>query len=148
MEDQGWLAWFSIRAAQDKPVNIYGDGKQVRDILFVEDLIAAYEAALSRIEITTGQAYNIGGGPANTLSLRELVEMLNRKFGRELQCSFEDWRPGDQPVFISDIGKAKADFGWTPRVGVDEGVDRLIGWIKSNQRLFEERSEHVIAAGG
>jgi CDP-paratose 2-epimerase len=147
MEDQGWLAWFSIRAAKQKPVTIYGDGKQVRDILFVEDLIAAYDAALSHIDVTAGRAYNIGGGTANTLSLLELVAMLNRKFGRNLECSMEDWRPGDQPVFISDIARAKADFGWSPKVGVDQGVDRLIEWIKANQLLFEERTEQVIAAG-
>jgi CDP-paratose 2-epimerase len=147
MEDQGWLAWFSIRAVQQKPVTIYGDGKQVRDILFVEDLIAGYEAALNHIDITAGRAYNIGGGPANTLSLLELVAMLNRKFGRKMECSIEDWRPGDQPVFISDISKARADFGWTPKVGVEEGVDRLMEWIKVNQMLFEEQTEQVIAAG-
>ena len=147
MEDQGWLAWFSIRAAQEKPVTIYGDGKQVRDILFVEDLIAAYHSALNHIDVTAGRAYNIGGGPANTLSLLELVAMLNRKYGRNLECSMEDWRPGDQPVFVSDIGKAKADFGWSPKVGVEQGVDRLMEWIKANQLLFEERTEQVIAAG-
>jgi len=147
MEDQGWLAWFSIRAAQKRPVTIYGDGKQVRDILFVEDLIAAYDAALRHIDVTAGKAYNIGGGTANTLSLLELVAMLNQKFGRKLECTMEDWRPGDQPVFISNIAKAKADFGWSPQVNVDHGVDRLIEWIKANQLLFEERTEQVIAAG-
>jgi CDP-paratose 2-epimerase len=138
MEDQGWLAWFSIRAAQAKPVTIYGDGKQVRDVLYVEDLVAAYDAAVSRIDTTAGRAYNIGGGPENTLSLRELVDMLNRSFGREMACSFEDWRPGDQPVFVSNIAKAKADFGWQPRVGVQEGVLRLLEWIKVNQDMFKQ----------
>jgi CDP-paratose 2-epimerase len=137
MEDQGWLAWFSIRALQQKPVIIYGDGKQVRDVLYVGDLVAAYDAAISNIETTAGRAYNIGGGPENTLSLLELVEKLNQTFGRRLECSFEDWRPGDQPVFISNIQKAKADFGWQPRVGVREGLGQLIDWIKANGRLFE-----------
>ena len=80
---------------------------------------------------------------ANTLSLLELVEMLNRKFGRKLHCSFEDWRPGDQPVFISSIGKAHADFGWQPRVGVEEGVGRLIEWIKANDMLFEPEKQRA-----
>jgi CDP-paratose 2-epimerase len=136
MEDQGWLAWFAIRALQRKPVTIYGDGKQVRDVLYVEDLVAAYAAAAERIETTAGRAYNIGGGPGNTLSLNELVEMLNLSFGRKLACSFKDWRPGDQPVFVSNLDKAKADFGWSPRIGVEEGLSRLIGWIKDNEALF------------
>lgn len=136
MEDQGWLAWFSIRALQRNPVTIYGDGKQVRDALYVEDLVAAYDAAISNIEITSGRAYNVGGGPANTLSLLELVDMLNRSFNRKLECSFEDWRPGDQPVFVSNIERAKADFGWSPRIGVQEGVCRLIEWIRNNEALF------------
>jgi CDP-paratose 2-epimerase len=137
MEDQGWLAWFSIRALQRRPVTIYGDGKQVRDVLYVGDLIAAYDAAVRRIETTAGRAYNIGGGPRNTLSLLELTAMLGRRFGRALECSFEDWRPGDQPVFVSDIGRAEADFGWSPRTGVESGVGRLLDWIVDNGGLFE-----------
>src|ERR1051325_7949201 len=115
MEDQGWLAWFSIRALQQKPVTIYGDGKQVRDALYVGDLIAAYDAALSHIDVAAGHAYNVGGGPKHTLSLLEQFDMLNRKFGRDLECSFEDWRPGDQPEFISNIVKARKQLGWRPQ---------------------------------
>jgi CDP-paratose 2-epimerase len=137
MEDQGWLAWFALRALHQEPVTIYGDGMQVRDVLYVADLVEAYDAAVRRIDITRGRAYNIGGGPDNTLSLLELVELLNGSFGRKLDCSFEDWRPGDQPVFVSNIGKAKSDFGWSPRVGVEDGVSRLIGWIKDNAALFQ-----------
>jgi CDP-paratose 2-epimerase len=149
MEDQGWLAWFAIRALQRKPVTIYGDGKQVRDVLYVGDLIAAYDAAVRHIDTTAGRAYNIGGGPENTLSLLALVEALNSKFGRQLYCSFDDWRPGDQPVFISSIDKAKNDFGWQPRIGVAEGLERLINWVKGHHQLFEteEQSAHAIGAG-
>lgn len=148
MEDQGWLAWFSIRALARKPVTIYGDGKQVRDVLFVEDLVAAYDAAIRRIETTAGKAYNIGGGPANTLSLLELIATLNRISGHTLECSFEDWRPGDQPVFISDISRANADFGWAPKVRVEEGVERLVRWIEENSALFDaERVEAAAVAG-
>jgi CDP-paratose 2-epimerase len=143
MEDQGWLAWFSIRALQQKPVTIYGDGKQVRDVLYIEDLVAAYDAAVRKIETTAGRAYNIGGGPGNTLSLLELVEMLNRNFGRKLDCSFEGWRPGDQPVFVSNIARAQAEFGWHPSVGVEEGVGRLAEWIKSNEKLFAPQARAV-----
>jgi CDP-paratose 2-epimerase len=148
MEDQGWLAWFGIRALQQRPVTIYGDGKQVRDALYVEDLVAAYDAALNQIGSTSGRAYNIGGGPANTLSLLELVAMLNAKFDRPLTCSFEGWRPGDQPVFISDISRARADFGWQPRVGVEDGVIRLIEWIRSNQQLFDTTEAAYVTAQG
>lgn len=136
MEDQGWLAWFAIRALQQKPVTIYGNGKQVRDVLYVGNLVEAYDAAIRHIEITAGRAYNIGGGPGNTLSLLELVEMLNRRFNRKIDCSFEGWRPGDQPVFVSNIERAKADFGWSPRIGVEEGVHRLIDWIQDHEALF------------
>lgn len=130
------MAWFSIRALQGKPVTIYGDGMQVRDALYVEDLLAAYDAAVNHIEKTAGQAYNVGGGPHNTLSLLELVEMLNRAFNRKLDCSFEDWRAGDQPVFVSNINKAKSDFGWSPRIAVEQGVHRLINWVRDNEALF------------
>ena len=137
MEDQGWLAWFSIRALEQQPVTIFGDGKQVRDVLYVGDLVAAYDRAVRHIDITAGRAYNIGGGSENTLSLLELVELLNHAFGRSLECSFSDWRPGDQPVFISNIARAKADFGWQPQTCVEEGLARLVYWIRSNTSWSE-----------
>jgi CDP-paratose 2-epimerase len=147
MEDQGWLAWFAIRALQRERVTIYGDGKQVRDALWVGDLVAAYDAAVKNIEHTSGKAYNIGGGPANTLSLLELVELLNRNFGRKLQAGFDDWRPGDQPVFVSNIAKAKRDFGWEPKIGVEEGVQKLIEWVKENGSLFDSPVECEVGQG-
>jgi CDP-paratose 2-epimerase len=134
MEDQGWVAWFAIRALQNKPVTIYGDGKQVRDVLFIGDLIEAYNAAVTHIDRTSGHAYNIGGGPANTMSLIELLSLLHKRFGRPLQHSFDDWRTGDQKVFIGDVRKAKAHFGWEPRTSASEGVDKLISWLKENER--------------
>jgi CDP-paratose 2-epimerase len=136
-EDQGWLAWFAIRAFQDRPVTLYGDGKQVRDALFVEDLIRAYDAAIAGIDRTRGQAYNIGGGPQNTLSLLELIDMLEVQFGRRLQYSFDAWRPGDQLVFVSDVRKAQRDFDWQPAITPAEGVARLVEWIRRNPELFE-----------
>ncbi len=129
MEDQGWLAWFTIRALQQRPVTIFGDGKQVRDVLWIEDLLAAYDAALDRIDTLSGRAYNIGGGPGATLSLLELLQLLEQRLGRPVERRFDDWRPGDQRVFISDIRKATADFGWTPRVLPEEGVGRLAEWL-------------------
>jgi len=136
IEDQGWVAWFAIRAMQGLPVTIYGDGKQVRDVLFVEDLIAAYNAAIERIDTVAGRAYNMGGGPANTLSLLELLGLLDARYGQPTPHSFDEWRPGDQLVFVADIRKAEADLGWRPRVSASEGVNRLLDWLEANRRLF------------
>jgi CDP-paratose 2-epimerase len=136
LEDQGWVAWFTIRALQGQPVVIYGDGKQVRDILFIDDLVGAYEAAISRIDQVSGRAYNIGGGPAFTLSLLELIDLLGREHAKELPHSFGAWRPGDQRIFVSDIQKAKAELGWEPRVGPEAGVGLLADWLTRNQALL------------
>jgi CDP-paratose 2-epimerase len=136
IEDQGWVAWFAIRALQNLPFTIYGNGKQVRDVLHVSDLLAAYNAALANIATTSGRAYNIGGGPANTLSLIELVSLLEKRFGRQLNYNFDDWRPGDQLVFVSDLRQAKEDFGWQPRIAVEEGVAHLVDWLEQNRYLF------------
>jgi len=146
IEDQGWLAWFSIRAMQGLPITIYGDGKQVRDVLYIDDLISAYEKAVERIDRTAGQAYNVGGGPANTLSLLELAALLKRHFPAGLEYGFDNWRPGDQRVYISDIEKAKADFGWAPVTSPEEGVARLVSWLKEN-RLLSEMAKPEQAAG-
>lgn len=137
MEDQGWLAWFTIRALQQRPVTIFGDGKQVRDVLWVGDLVAAYDAALRRIDALSGRAYNMGGGPENSLSLLELMELLAARHGRPLAHRFDDWRPGDQKVFISDIRRAARDFDWVPRVGPRDGVDLLARWIEENQAIVD-----------
>ena len=138
IEDQGWVAWFAIRALLDLGVTIYGDGKQVRDVLYVDDLNAAYDAAVAHIDTISGRAYNIGGGPVNTLSLLELIALLESAFGRHLAHEFGDWRPGDQRVFVSDIAKAKAELGWEPRVDVTEGVSRMWAWLAENPHLFAQ----------
>jgi CDP-paratose 2-epimerase len=136
LEDQGWVAWFTIRALAGEPVVVYGDGKQVRDVLFIDDLIAAYEAAIRRIDQVSGRAYNIGGGPGFTLSLLELITLLDRTHGKPLQHSFGDWRPGDQRVFVSDIRKAAVELGWQPRVGPEAGVGMLAEWLGRNQAVL------------
>ncbi len=138
MEDQGWLAWFTIRALQRRPVTIFGDGKQVRDVLWIGDLVAAYEAGLARIDELSGRAYNIGGGPGASLSLLELLDLLARRFGRTLEHGFADWRPGDQKVFISDIRRATADFGWRPTMSPADGVDRLAEWLAAHELVLAE----------
>ncbi|MFN8534461.1 MAG: SDR family NAD(P)-dependent oxidoreductase [Dehalococcoidia bacterium] len=130
-EDQGWVAHFGLRALGGEPITIYGDGKQVRDVLFVGDLIEAFLAARQRAETVPGQVYNVGGGPANSVSLLELLGLLERRIGRPIDLRFDDWRPGDQRVYISAIDKIEADTGWSPRVGVEEGVDRLLAWLQT-----------------
>jgi CDP-paratose 2-epimerase len=136
IEDQGWVAWFAIQAMRHGPVVIYGDGKQVRDVLYIGDLINAFDLAVEHIDRTSGQAYNIGGGPNNTLSLLELVSHLEGHFGRPVQHSFDDWRPGDQLVYVSDVAKARRDFDWSPRVGVGAGLDLLLAWLEENRATF------------
>jgi CDP-paratose 2-epimerase len=136
IEDQGWIAWFCLAATRGQRFTIFGDGKQIRDTLWVDDLIDAYESALDRIDRVSGQVFNIGGGPANTLSLLELVEALESHFGRSLDPAFADWRPGDQRVFVADIGKAARMLDWQPRVSTTEGVARLLAWIEANRDLF------------
>ena len=139
VEDQGWVAWFIIAAVTGRPVTIYGDGKQVRDILFVEDMLDAYDAALAHIHRgSAGQVYNIGGGPQNTLAVwQEFGPMLEGLLGAPVPVSRSDWRPGDQRIFVSDIRKAERELGWKPRVGVREGIARLSEWVKQNRHLFE-----------
>jgi CDP-paratose 2-epimerase len=136
VEDQGWVAWFTIAAALGKPLTIYGDGKQVRDVLFIDDLTDAYLQAHKHIKRTAGQVYNIGGGAKNQMSLRELLAFLSRFLGKPIPTQSGPWRPGDQPVFVCDIGKARREFGWAPKVGVEQGVKKLHGWVMENKALF------------
>lgn len=137
MEDQGWVAWFAICSAFSYPITIFGDGNQVRDVLYVEDLIHLYEKAIVHIDSVQGQVFNIGGGPANTLSLNELVSMLQKKTGRSLAVSFADWRLGDQKVFICDIRKAEKLLNWKPTVNPHQGVERLLDWISREKDYID-----------
>ncbi|HWE37788.1 MAG TPA: SDR family NAD(P)-dependent oxidoreductase [Isosphaeraceae bacterium] len=139
IEDQGWIAWFCVAVTTGQPFTIFGDGKQIRDTLWVGDLVDAYERALARIDDVSGEVFNLGGGPGNTMSLRELVAKLERESGRELDPPYADWRPGDQRVFVADIRKAARKLGWSPRVSTDEGVDKLIAWVRDNRNLFEAK---------
>jgi CDP-paratose 2-epimerase len=138
VEDQGWVAWFVIAAVTGKNITIYGNGKQVRDLLHVDDLVRAFRMATAKIDITRGQVYNLGGGPQNTLSIwAEFGPLLKELVGREVTpASFADWRPGDQPVFVADVSKAGREWGWQPQVSVREGISRLVEWVKQNRELF------------
>ena len=137
VEDQGWVAWLIIAAQTGRQISIYGDGKQVRDVLFVEDLLDAYDAALARLDDVAGQVYNVGGGPHNTLSIwTEFGPMLEKLLGRSIPVARGDWRPGDQKVFVADIRKAGRELGWQPKVGVEEGIERLFNWVKDNKSVF------------
>jgi nucleoside-diphosphate-sugar epimerase len=139
VEDQGWAAHFVIAAQTGRPISIYGDGKQVRDMLYIDDLIDLYELALARLDLTAGQIYNVGGGPANTLSIwAEFQPLLSRLAGRPVEAArFGDWRPGDQPVCVLDIRKAESELGWRPQVGLEEGMGRLWSWVRENLELFQ-----------
>ena len=141
IEDQGWVAWFAIRAAQSRPVTIYGDGRQVRDVLAVGDLIDCYQRAVDRIDVAAGQSFNIGGGPHHTLSLLELIDLLESAMGQRLAYSFADWRPGDQRVFVCDVSKASEILGWEPKTSVRQGVTGLVSWVERHLRLFEQNAQ-------
>jgi CDP-paratose 2-epimerase len=136
-EDQGWVAHFVIAASKGKGLNIYGDGKQVRDVLYVEDLCRAFDMAVEKIDTTGGKIYNIGGGRQNVMSLLELIEILEELLGKKIDLTFGEWRPGDQPVYISDVTKAKEDFGWEPSISKKQGVTKLYEWVKENPHLFD-----------
>ena len=134
-EDQGWVAHFLIRALEGKPLTIYGDGKQVRDILFVDDLVDAFTRAWARIGAIAGRAFNIGGGVANTISLRELLTTLETLRGRSPQTNYEGWRPGDQRWYVSDTTAFSEATGWRPRVSPQVGIERLHGWLLDRQEV-------------
>jgi CDP-paratose 2-epimerase len=137
VEDQGWMTWLMIAAVLGKPISIYGNGKQIRDMLFVDDLLDAYEAAIAKIDVVAGQVFNIGGGPGNTISVwREFGPTLEKMLGREIPVSWAGWRPGDQKVFIADIRKAENLLNWEPRVKLQDGMQRLFKWVRDHQDLF------------
>lgn len=138
MEDQGWVAWFIIAALLGRPITIYGNGKQVRDVLFVEDLLNAYDAAIARSDRAAGQVYNVGGGPAQQLAVwSEFGPLLEALLGRRVPVTWGEWRPGDQRIYVSDVRKAAQDLGWQPQVGVEEGITRLFAWVSANCVLFQ-----------
>lgn len=136
-EDQGWVAHFVIAAMLGRPLSIYGDGKQVRDVLFIDDLVRAFDLAAAGIERVRGQVFNIGGGPGNALAIwAEFGPMLEQLVGRKIPVSHGEWRPGDQKVYVSDIRKAERLLGWRPQVDKAEGIRRLAEWVRENRGQF------------
>ena len=133
--DQGWIAWFTIAALLGKPITLYGNGKQVRDVLYVDDLIEAYWAAIDKIDSVRGEAFNIGGGAFN-LSLLELLDKLEEILGKPVEVEAGPVRAGDQKIFICDNGKAARLLGWQPTTPVDDGLGRLIEWVEANRDLI------------
>ena len=137
IEDQGWLAWFIIAAVMGRPITIYGDGKQVRDVLHVEDLLNGYDAAVANIDVAKGQVYNMGGGVENVLAVwTEFEPLLERLLGKKIEVARGDWRPGDQRVFYADYRKAQRELDWKPQVSLEEGIERLFEWVNENKKLF------------
>lgn len=137
IEDQGWIAWFVIAAVQRRPITIYGDGKQVRDVLYIDDLIDAMMTAVENPNITQGEIFNIGGGMTFSLSIwREFGPLLSELLEQEIKVEYGAWRPGDQKIYVSDISKAHRDFGWEPSIPPKEGVGRLLRWVQENHELF------------
>jgi len=136
VEDQGWVAWFAIASMLGRDLTIFGDGKQVRDVLHVDDLLHAYEAVIRAPEKIAAEAFNVGGGPGQVLSLIDLIDMLERGLGRKIPVKWDDWRPGDQQVYISDIRKLDRLLGWKPEISVGAGITQLIGWVAQNRAVF------------
>ncbi len=137
VEDQGWLAWFIIATFTGKPITIYGDGKQVRDVLFIDDLLDAYDLAVENIDKVAGEVFNVGGGPENTLSVwSEFGPLLERLEGKPVPVKHSDWRPGDQRIYVSDIRKIKKMLNWSPKTDVETGIETLYNWVKENQKVF------------
>lgn len=138
IEDQGWVAWFTIASTFDKSFYIYGNGKQVRDILYVKDLVDLYSLIIKNIHRCSGEIFNVGGGIHNSMSLLELINFLESKLERKLNYQYSDWRPGDQKIYISDVSKLKDVLGWVPKTTVKKGLENLFEWVKFNETTFKE----------
>ncbi|MDQ6694663.1 MAG: GDP-mannose 4,6-dehydratase [Chloroflexota bacterium] len=143
-EDQGWVAHFLIRALKGEPITLYGDGKQVRDILFVEDLVNAFMLAHDNMGTLPGQAFNIGGGPSNTVSLLEILELIGEIHGKKPDGSFEGWRPGDQRYYVSDTTKFSSATGWRPQIDPQQGVEHLYNWLGVSRKELRAKSSNVL----
>ncbi|PYX89380.1 MAG: hypothetical protein DMG68_05330 [Acidobacteria bacterium] len=136
-EDQGWVAHFLYSALQQQAITVYGDGRQVRDVLAVEDLMRAFEAVRGHVAQTAGQVYNVGGGLKNTVSLLELMEQIELLTGCRLHFDREGVRPGDQAIYVTDFSKLRRHIGWEPKMNLEQILDNMYGWWKQNRELFQ-----------
>lgn len=130
--EQGWVAWFMMAQKLGMETKVYGDGKQTRDILYIDDLLDLYDIAVEKIYDSTGKIYNVGGGLENSVSLIEFFGHIARMTGEAIKPEYEDWRPGDQKVFVSSNSKVSRELGWKPQTSVMEGLDKLDKWIGEN----------------
>jgi CDP-paratose 2-epimerase len=130
-EDQGWVAHFVHSILKDRPLTIYGDGTQVRDLLDARDLCALYASVIDNIDKTQGEIFNVGGGPVNQRNLLEVIDQIGELTGHNPKYAFADWREGDQTYYVSDIAKAKAHLDWEPRIPFERGLKDLIAWAGS-----------------
>ncbi len=134
-EDQGWVAHFLLRALRGEPITLFGDGKQVRDLLFAPDLVEAFELALENIEATQGRAFNIGGGAQNALSLLQVIELIEELHGARPQIEWGDWRPGDQKFYVSDTRAFEQAVGWRAQTDVADGIAQLYRWFNASRKM-------------
>ena len=132
VEDQGWVAWFSIATLTGKPITIYGDGKQVRDVLYVSDVVRAYDSFIKKRDRIHHGVYNLGGGVSKTLSLHELLDILEDITGKRSALIYKGWRPSDQKVYISDTSKVEKELGWKAGISPYEGIKKIVEWIREN----------------
>jgi CDP-paratose 2-epimerase len=144
-EDQGWIAHFVLQAIRQRPITIYGDGLQVRDALYVGDAVAAWIETLERIDAVGGRIFNLGGGPANAISLLELLSLIKELRGESPAVGFDAWRPGDQPWYVSDIRAITAATGWRPRVPLRDGLRTLEQWLAGRFGTTPPRQRREVA---
>ncbi|MBV8962767.1 MAG: NAD-dependent epimerase/dehydratase family protein, partial [Hyphomicrobiales bacterium] len=135
-EDQGWVAHFLIQALNEEPITIFGDGRQVRDILYVEDAVDAYLSAWRRIGSVKGKAFNLGGGAANSVSLRGLIAFITNELGLDAETRYQDWRPGDQRYFVSDRRRVEHDLSLGAPTPWREGITKLFNWLRSQKNVL------------
>ena len=138
LEDQGWVAWFLISCMLNRTLNIFGTGKQVRDVLYCDDLIRLYDALVSQPESLAGQVYNVGGGANNTLSLLECVREIEEICEKKVNLQFSDHRKGDQPIYISDIQSVQSEWGWSPQVNPQNGMQLLFSWLREHKETLKK----------
>jgi len=142
VEDQGWLAWFAIAALRGKKITVYGDGCQVRDVLWVADLLDLYDRCLNSTR--KSGLYNAGGGIDRSLSVREALGLLESKLARPVHFTLDQWRPGDQKLFISDNTKALTELSWRPTTSVSDGVDALLAWVRRNMTAIAACGDRLV----